>query len=245
MPCPINISFPLPPSPHPQNNSIKLAAHIYHPAPNSPDCSGIAIIICQLWISIKEQSLTNYARPRSLEDPVQRVEEIKSAVIYLTSRRDVKPEKVGVLGICASGGYAPRSSNDLPIKAIATSAAACVGTMARRGFNKDSSSMEILNTQLEAAARDRASDGTGEKVPIDLMANFDTFAYNGMIGPRPLLMITGTRAVTTMWYSEDGVVKAKEPKELLVIEGPTHADLYDHVDEAGAKLVEFFGKSLA
>ena len=45
--------------------------------------------------------------------------------------------------------------------------------------------------------------------------------------------------------SEDGVEKAKEPKELLVVEGLTHADLYDHVDEAGSKLVEFFGKSLA
>lgn len=77
----------------------------------------------------------------------------------------------------------------------------------------------------------------------DLMANFDAFAYNDMISPRPLLMITGTKAATK-WYSEDGVAKAKEPKELYVIEGLTHADLYDHVDEAGKKLVEFFGKYL-
>jgi fermentation-respiration switch protein FrsA (DUF1100 family) len=160
--------------------------------------------------------------------------------------------------------------------------------MARRGFDKDSSNLDILKTQLEAAARDRNSDVTGESVPIvhmlpekpedmpadfpesfrdltdyyrtprayhprapntclprswDLMANFDAFAYNSMISPRPLLMITGTRAATK-WYSEDGVQKAKEPKELFVIEGLTHADLYDHVDEAGVKLAEFFGKSL-
>jgi len=148
--------------------------------------------------------------------------------------------------------------------------------------------MGILKTQLEAAAKDRNSDVTGEKVPIvhmlpdrvedtpadlpesfkdltnyyrtrqphprapnsslprswDLMANFDALLHNDMISPRPLLMITGTKAATK-WYSEYGIEIAKEPKELFVIDGLTHADLYDHVDVAGPKLVEFFGKSLA
>jgi hypothetical protein len=121
--------------------------------------------------------------------------------------------------------------------------------MARRGFDKDSFNMSVLKGQLEAAAKDRNSDVTGEKVPIvhmlpdkledapadlpesfrdlasyyrtpranhpratntclprswDLMANFDAFAYNDMISPRPLLMITGTKAATK-WYGEDGV----------------------------------------
>ena len=76
------------------------------------------------------------------------------------------------------------------------------------------------------------------------MANFDAFEFNDMISPRPLLMITGTKAATK-WYSEDGIEKAKDPKELFVVDGLTHADLYDHVDVAGPKLVEFFGKALA
>ena len=75
------------------------------------------------------------------------------------------------------------------------------------------------------------------------MANFDAFAFNSMISPRPLLMITGTKAATK-WYSEDGIAKAGEPKELYVVDGLTHADLYDKVDNAGAKLVDFFGKHL-
>lgn len=217
------------------------------------------------------------------------MEDIKCAVTYLTSRSDIlDPQKIGVVGICASGGYAPfATQTDLRIKACATSAAVCVGTMARRGFDEDSSNAQILHQQLEAAAKDRNSDIGGEKVPEvhmlpdsldsvpadlpesfkdlanyyrgrqphprapntclprswDLMGNFDAFAHNDMIAPRPLLMVTGTRAATK-WYSEDGIAKAKEPKELLVIEGLTHADLYDHVDEAGAKMVEFFGKYL-
>ena len=75
------------------------------------------------------------------------------------------------------------------------------------------------------------------------MGNFDAFAYNNLIAPRPLLMITGTRAATK-WYSEDAIAKAKEPKELVVLDGLTHADLYDHVDEAGPRCADFFGKYL-
>ncbi|KIV91564.1 hypothetical protein PV10_06089 [Exophiala mesophila] len=302
---PENVSF--------LSRSLKLAAHFYRPAQGSPDRSGASIIISHPWTSIKEQSPANYARllseagffclafdaayqgesegePRNLEDPYHRVEDIKSAVTFLIGRKEVNQEKIGVLGICASGGYAPfATQTDLRIKACATVAAVCVGTMARRGFEKDTSNMSILQGQLENAAKDRNSDIGGEQVPIvhllpekiedvpadlpepfkdlanyyrtprayhpratntclprswDIMANFDAFAFNEMIAPRPLLMITGTKAATK-WYSEDGVAKAREPKELYVVDGLTHADLYDHVDEAGSKLVEFFGSGLA
>ncbi|KAI4162201.1 MAG: hypothetical protein LQ342_004221 [Letrouitia transgressa] len=306
MSSPENVSFPC--------RNLKIAAHLYPPVPDSPNRSGAAVIICHPWTSIKEQSPVNYARvlnkagftclaydaayqgesegePRNLEDPYQRAEDIKAAVTYLIGldkARGIDPGKIGVLGICASGGYAPfATQGDLRIKACATSAAVCVGTMARRGFDQDSSNMDILRGQLEAAARDRNSDVSGEKVDLvhmlpekledaeglpesfrdlasyyrtprgdhprarnvclprswDIMAGFDAFAHNDMISPRPLLMITGTKAATK-WYSEDGVAKAKEPKELVVIDGLTHADLYDHVDEAGPKCVEFFGKWL-
>ncbi|KAI3535562.1 hypothetical protein CSPX01_11378 [Colletotrichum filicis] len=59
----------------------------------------------------------------------------------------------------------------------------------------------------------------------------------------PFLAITGTKAASK-WYSEDAVAEAKEPKELLVVDGRTHADLYDNVEVAGPKLNEFFGKYL-
>lgn len=46
----------------------------------------------------------------------------------------------------------------------------------------------------------------------------------------PLLMITGTKAATR-WYCEGAMAKAKERKELYIIEGLTHADLYDKVEK--------------
>jgi uncharacterized protein len=56
---------------------------------------------------------------------------------------------------------------------------------------------------------------------------------------------------TTPARSKDGYCvawQAAEPKELVVIDGATHIDLYDkdeHVTPAVAKLTEFFGKHLA
>lgn len=306
---PENVSF--------YSRAFKLAAHLYPPVSGSTDRAGASIIICHPWTSIKEQSPANYARvftqagficlaydaayqgesegePRNLEDPYQRAEDIKAAVTYLTGlaregKYGINADKIGVFGICASGGYAPfAAQTDLRIKAVATAAAVDVGIMARRGFDKDSSNMDILHSQLENAAKDRNSDVGGEKVDVvhmlpetpdqaspdmpgsfrdlmnfyrtprghhpratntclprswDLMGNFDALAHVDMIAPRPLLMITGTKAATK-WYSELGVEQAKEPKELMVIEGLTHADLYDKVDQAGTKSVEFFGRYL-
>lgn len=87
------------------------------------------------------------------------MEDIKSAVAYLVSRQDVHSDEIGVLGICASGGYAPfATQTDLRIKA-------CVSVAARRGLEKDTSNLDILKVQLDAAAKDRNSDITGEQVP--------------------------------------------------------------------------------
>ena len=38
--------------------------------------------------------------------------------------------------------------------------------------------------------------------------------------------------------------KGKATEGAIVVDGLTHADLYDHVDVAGPKLVEFFGEAL-
>ncbi|KAK1467240.1 X-Pro dipeptidyl-peptidase protein [Colletotrichum melonis] len=216
------------------SRSYKLAGQFYPPVIDSPAFSGAAVVIAHPWTSVKEHSPTHYARvlsqagfyclaydaanqgesegePRYLEDPGQRVEDIKSAVTYLVSRDEIDSEKIGVLGICASGGY--------------------VSFAAR--------------TDL------RNSDVTGEKVDIIHMLpdEFDPAtaptempeSFRDLASP--FLAITGIKAASK-WYSGDAVAKAKEPKEPLVVDGLTHADLYDDVEVAGPKLNEFIGKYL-
>ncbi len=76
---------------------------------------------------------------------------------------------------------------------------------------------------------------------------FFPFEQLDTISPRPLLVIAGSKA-DTMFWSQEVHAKAKEPKELHVIEGATHIDLYDRpqfVTPAVAKLADFFGRYLA
>ena len=75
---------------------------------------------------------------------------------------------------------------------------------------------------------------------------FFPFEQLDTISPRPLLVIAGSRADTLFW-SREVYERAKEPKELHVIEGATHIDLYDRppfVTPAVAKLAGFFGRHL-
>ena len=81
---------------------------------------------------------------------------------------------------------------------------------------------------------------------LDSFAQFAAFAHQDWISPRPL-MIVGSDADTRP-HSDAAIAKAEEPKELFVIDGASHFDLYDkeeHVTPAAAKLAEFFGKALA
>jgi fermentation-respiration switch protein FrsA (DUF1100 family) len=76
---------------------------------------------------------------------------------------------------------------------------------------------------------------------------FFPFAQLDTISPRPLLVIAGSKADTLFW-SRQVYEKAREPKELHVIEGATHIDLYDRlqfVTPAVAKLADFFARNLA
>ena len=75
---------------------------------------------------------------------------------------------------------------------------------------------------------------------------FFPFEQLDTISPRPLLVIAGSKADTLFW-SREVYEKAREPKELHVIEGATHIDLYDRpqfVTPAVTRLAAFFGRHL-
>jgi uncharacterized protein len=81
---------------------------------------------------------------------------------------------------------------------------------------------------------------------IDTIAEYSSYDHVDTISPHPLLMIAGTKA-DTRYFSEMAIEKAKEPKELFLIEGATHIGLYDkkeYVDPAVEKLNSFFNQHL-
>lgn len=80
----------------------------------------------------------------------------------------------------------------------------------------------------------------------DKLAAFDAFAYLATVSPRPVLFIVGSRA-DTLYFTEDGYKRAREPREIFTIEGASHVDLYDKppfVAQVVDKLTDFFGKAL-
>lgn len=79
---------------------------------------------------------------------------------------------------------------------------------------------------------------------IGKFMNFYPFNDIETISPRPMLFITGDRAHSKE-FSEDAFKRAGQPKELYVVPGAGHVDLYDRTDVIPfEKLTDFFRKNL-
>ena len=59
--------------------------------------------------------------------------------------------------------------------------------------------------------------------------NFFPFAQIKTISPRPMLFIAGEKA-HSRYFSEHAFKMASEPKELLIVPGAGHVDLYDRLN---------------
>lgn len=84
---------------------------------------------------------------------------------------------------------------------------------------------------------------------VDIMPygfmNFSMSAHLDEIAPRPVLLVTGENAHSR--YMSEDVMKALtgDNKELLIVPGATHVDLYDKTDVIPFKeITEFFHKNL-
>lgn len=83
-----------------------------------------------------------------------------------------------------------------------------------------------------------------QTTPLSFM-NMPILTYIKEISPRPVLFIHGEKA-HSRYFSETAFAAAAEPKELMIIPGANHVDLYDRVDVIPFdKLQSFFDQHLA
>ena len=163
---------------------LKIAGHLYTPDDATDDfTANQAIVVGHPGSGVKEQAAGLYAQrladhgfttlafdaayqgesegePRGLEDPGQRVEDIKAAVSYLSTRTD----HVGVLGICASGGYGlAAAATDQRVNAVATVSAVDIARQFRLGAD-GTQDPAVFQALLAAAAQARTAEAHGEPV---------------------------------------------------------------------------------
>ncbi|MFE3074407.1 alpha/beta hydrolase [Streptomyces sp. NPDC059247] len=165
---------------------VALAGHLHLPA-GPPTAPGPAIVVGHPGSGVKEQAAGLYARrlaehgfvalaydsayqgesegtPRGLEDPAHRVEDMKAGVSFLSTRPKVDPDRIGLLGICASGGYAlVATATDHRVRAVATVSGADLARHFRLGPDgtADTAAFDAL---LDRAAAARAARARGQEV---------------------------------------------------------------------------------
>lgn len=228
--------------------------------------------------------------PRYIEDPSARVEDIRSAVDYLTTLNFVDENRIGVLGVCAGGGYAVNAAmTERRIKAVGTVVGANIGRVNRK-------SSDPIKT-LEAIAKQRTAEARGAETMItnwiprnqeereqagitdidiveavdyyttsrgqspnspnklnftslDSVIGFDAFHLADELLTQPLQIIVGSVQGAFGSYRDGHELynkAASKKKDLFIVEGASHYDLYDReepVRKAIEKLEAFYKENL-
>ncbi|MGA4419590.1 alpha/beta hydrolase [Ralstonia nicotianae] len=79
--------------------------------------------------------------------------------------------------------------------------------------------------------------------PMSFM-NMPILTYIKEISPRPILFVHGEKA-HSLYFAQTAYAAAAQPKELVIVKGANHVDLYDKVDKIPFdKITEFFTKYL-
>ena len=127
--------------------------------------------------------------------------------------------------------YAP-SSNNLPEKLTGKESQFVVDY-----FN-------YYKTDRGFHSRSINSNGSWTATTALSFMNMPLLTYVHEISPRPVLIIAGENA-HSRYFSEDAYKAAAEPKELMIIPGARHVDLYDNMNVIPFdKLAIFFKKHL-
>ncbi|MEC1177876.1 alpha/beta hydrolase [Metasolibacillus meyeri] len=227
--------------------------------------------------------------PRYTESPAARVEDISYAVDYLTTLDFVDEERIGVLGVCAGGGYAANAAmTERRIKAVGTVVGANIGRINRHG--DPIQVLETIAKQRTAEARGAESmitnwiprnqeecaqagikdidivqaveyyttsrgqsSNSPNKLKFTSMAKvigFDAFHLADILLTQPLQIIVGDIQGAFGSYQDGHELynkAASTNKDLFIVEGASHYDLYDQpepVTKAVEKLHAFYTKNL-
>lgn len=189
---------------------IELAADLHLPDHFGQAAPLRAVVLSTPGSSVKEQIGANYAsrlaargiaalvfdpahqgqsggEPRDLEDPYRRGEDISYAIDALSTIPGIDPHRIGVLGICAGGGYAVHTARtDHRIKAVGTVVPGNMGT-SFRGFQPDGP-VVALDEMADARIEETR---TGELTRVNWLP--DTLADAAAAG---LTDIDTTQAIT-------------------------------------------------
>lgn len=301
---------------------IELAADMYTPKNASGKMPAIAV--SGPFGAVKEQSSGLYAQhlaergfitvafdpsftgesggePRRMASPDINTEDFLAAVDFLSTRENVDPERIGIVGICGFGGMAINAAAiDPRIKATVASTMYDMSKVNVEGYFGSENTPEQRMEKRRAIAAQRTEDfknGTNKRAggvidPLPDDAPWfvkDYYAYYktprgyhkrsgnsndgwNVIGCQsflnqpllawaseietPVLLIHGEKA-HSRYFSEyafekmtgkhvEGQSVKEGNKELMIIPGASHVDLYD--DKAGVipyeKIVQFFNENL-
>nr|WP_242507113.1 alpha/beta hydrolase [Parabacteroides goldsteinii] len=222
--------------------------------------------------------------PRYVASPDINTEDFSAAVDYLSTRDDVDPERIGILGICGWGGLALNAAAiDTRIKATVTSTMYDMSRVNANGYfdSMDADARYELRKQLNAQRTEDAKNGTYalaggviDPLPTDapqfVKDYYDYYKTERGYHPRSLnsnngwnktsalpfinmpllsysdeirsavLVMHGEKA-HSRYFSEDAFKKLQgDNKELMIIPGASHVDLYDRMDIIPFDKIEIF-----
>lgn len=272
---------------------IALAADLYNPQNAQGRLAAIAV--SGPYDAVKEQVSGRYAQtlaeygfltiafdpsyygesggtPRNLTSPEISTEDFSAAVDYLSVRKDVDAQRIGILGICGWGGFALNAAaNDPRIKATVTSTMYDMSRVNANGYF-DKMTVDDRYELRKKLSEQRTEDylagnyerdgGVVNPVPEDAplfvkqyhdyyktergyhrrspnsndginktatlaFINMPILSYIEEIRSA-VLLVHGEQA-HSRYFSEDAFKRLKgENKEILIIPGANHTDLYDN-----------------
>ena len=224
-------------------------------------------------------------KPRGVSSPDINTEDFCAAVDYLSTRPDVDPERVGILGVCGFGGFAVNvAAMDTRIKATVAVTMYDMTRVTANGYFDEADNADARHEMKKQLNAQRTEDyrngnyahagGNPEAAPDDApqflkdyvafyktsrgyhprslgsnegftktsalpLINMPILARAGEI--RSAVMLVHGENAHSRYFSEDVFKKLMgDNKELLIVPGAVHTDLYDNLDKIPFDEIERF-----